>query len=129
MVPHTDSGAFTILWQDANGGLEVQAKTGEWPGAPPVEDSFVANIGNILQYRSNGRHASTPHRVVNRYGVDRCSIPYFADPGAGKVLASSRGFRTASNNSAPPGGFAIVGLIQVRAKAANFFRFAKYAHG
>ena len=43
VVPHTDSGGFTILWQDANGGLEVRTKTGEWVGAPPIEDSNCSN--------------------------------------------------------------------------------------
>lgn len=91
MVPHTDSGAFTILWQDANGGLEVRTKTGEWVGAPPIEDSFVVNIGDILQYWSNGRYSSTPHRVINRYGTDRYSIPYFVNPGADVVISALDG--------------------------------------
>lgn len=91
VVPHTDSGAFTILWQDANGGLEVQAKSGEWVGAPPIEDSFVVNIGDILQYWSNGRYASTPHRVINRYGADRYSIPYFVNPSADTVISALDG--------------------------------------
>ncbi|MGB5326617.1 MAG: 2OG-Fe(II) oxygenase family protein [Gammaproteobacteria bacterium] len=88
VVPHTDSGAFTILWQDTNGGLEVQTKTGEWVGAPPIDNSFVVNIGDILQYWGNGRYASTPHRVINRHGVDRYSIPYFVNPGADAVIAA-----------------------------------------
>ena len=95
VVPHSDSGAFTILWQDANGGLEVRSKSGEWVGAPPLEDSFVVNIGDILQYWSNGRYASTPHRVINRNGVDRYSIPYFVNPGATtriRALDGSHGF-------------------------------------
>ena len=79
VVPHTDSGAFTILWQDQNGGLEIQNKSGEWVGAPPMDNTFVVNIGNILQYWSNGRFSSTPHRVINR-DADRCSIPLFANP-------------------------------------------------
>jgi isopenicillin N synthase-like dioxygenase len=82
VIPHTDSGAFTILWQDTNGGLEVCSKTGEWVGAPPIADSFVVNIGDILQYWSNGRYSSTRHRVINRNGVERYSIPYFVNPGA-----------------------------------------------
>jgi len=91
VIPHTDSGAFTILWQDANGGLEVRSKNGEWVGAPPVEDSFVVNIGDILQYWSNGRYSSTQHRVINRHGVDRYSIPYFVNPGAGVVISALDG--------------------------------------
>lgn len=91
VVPHTDSGAFTILWQDANGGLEVRSKNGEWVGAPPLEDSFVVNIGDILQYWSNGRYSSTQHRVINRHGVDRYSIPYFANPGADVTITALDG--------------------------------------
>lgn len=91
VIPHTDSGAFTILWQDANGGLEVRSKSGEWVGARPLEDSFVVNIGDILQYWSNGRYSSTQHRVVNRYGVDRYSIPYFVNPGAETTISALDG--------------------------------------
>jgi len=80
VVPHSDSGCFTILWQDDNGGLEVQNQQGDWVGAPPLADSFVVNIGNILQYWSNGRFSSTPHRVINRHGGDRYSIPFFVNP-------------------------------------------------
>ena len=91
VVPHTDSGAFTILWQDANSGLEVRSKSGEWVGAPPLENSFVVNIGDILQYWSNGRYASTQHRVINRYGADRYSIPYFVNPSADVTVAALDG--------------------------------------
>jgi isopenicillin N synthase-like dioxygenase len=88
VIPHSDSGAFTILWQDTNGGLEVCSKNGEWVGAPPLDDSFVVNIGDILQYWSNGRYSSTPHRVINRNGVDRYSIPYFVNPGADTEISA-----------------------------------------
>lgn len=91
VVPHSDSGAFTILWQDANGGLEIQSKNGEWVVAPPLEDSFVVNIGDILQYWSNGRYSSTQHRVINRYGVDRYSIPYFVNPGVDVTISALDG--------------------------------------
>jgi isopenicillin N synthase-like dioxygenase len=80
VVPHADSGGFTILWQDDNGGLEVQSKNGEWVGAPPIEDAFVINVGNIMQIWTNGRFSSTPHRVINRAGRDRYSIPLFVNP-------------------------------------------------
>jgi len=80
VVPHSDSGGFTILWQDDNGGLEVQSKNGEWVGAPPIDDTFVINLGNIMQIWTNGRFSSTPHRVINRAGRDRYSIPLFVNP-------------------------------------------------
>ena len=86
VVPHSDSGCFTILWQDQNGGLEVQNQQGDWVEAPPLADSFVVNIGNILQYWSNGRFSSTPHRVINRHGGDRYSIPFFVNPDFDTVI-------------------------------------------
>lgn len=86
VVPHSDSGCFTILWQDDNGGLEVQNRAGDWVGASPLADSFVVNIGNILQYWSNGRFSSTPHRVINRNGLDRYSIPLFVNPDFDTVI-------------------------------------------
>ena len=86
VVPHSDSGGFTILWQDEWGGLEIQNKNGEWVGAPPVEGTFVINIGNIMQIWSNGEFSSTPHRVVNRSGQDRYSIPLFVNPSADTLI-------------------------------------------
>lgn len=91
VVPHTDSGAFTILWQDNNSGLEVRSSGGEWVGAPPLAESFVVNIGDILQYWSNGRYSSTQHRVINRYGMDRYSIPYFVNPSADIIISALDG--------------------------------------
>ncbi|MFT5114703.1 MAG: isopenicillin N synthase-like dioxygenase [Parasphingorhabdus sp.] len=94
VVPHSDSDAFTILWQDDNGGLEVQSKSGEWVGAPPLDDSFIVNIGDILQYLSNGRYSSTQHRVINRCGTDRYSIPYFVNPTATMEISALDGSDT-----------------------------------
>jgi isopenicillin N synthase-like dioxygenase len=80
VVPHADSGGFTILWQDDTGGLEVQSKSGEWVGAPPIADTFVINLGKIMQIWTNGRFSATPHRVINRFGRDRYSVPLFVNP-------------------------------------------------
>ncbi len=74
---HCDTGAFTILLQDDVGGLEVWSKEGEWIVVPPVQHSFVINIGDMMKRWTNGRFASTPHRVINRYGKERYSIPFF----------------------------------------------------
>jgi len=74
---HCDTGAFTILLQDDVGGLEVWSKKSEWIVVPPVAHSFIINIGDMMKRWTNGRFASTPHRVVNRYGKERYSIPFF----------------------------------------------------
>ena len=70
------------LWQDDGDGLEIENKNGEWIGAPSIPDTFVINIGNVMQSWSGGRFSSTPHRVINRGGRDRYSIPFFVNPGA-----------------------------------------------
>ena len=78
VVPHSDEGAFTLLWQDENGGLEIESKSGEWVEAPPIPGTIVVNLGNAMQIWTNGEFSSTPHRVINRSGTDRYSIPFFA---------------------------------------------------
>jgi len=86
VVGHSDSGAFTILWQDEVGGLEILNKSGEWVVVPPIKSAYVINLGNLMQIWSNGRFSSTPHRVINRYGRDRYSIPFFVNPNYDTVV-------------------------------------------
>jgi isopenicillin N synthase-like dioxygenase len=84
--PHTDAGAFTILAQDAIGGLEILLRNGEWIRVPPIADTFVVNIGEMMKVWTDGIFASTPHRVVNRYGEERYSMPFFATPDFDAVI-------------------------------------------
>jgi isopenicillin N synthase-like dioxygenase len=84
---HRDFGFFTILLQDDVGGLEVSNQAGEWVVAPPMEGAFVVNVAEMLKLTTNGRFSSALHRVINRYGRERYSVPFFANPSYDAVLA------------------------------------------
>ena len=74
---HKDSGFVTVLLQDEQAGLQVQGQDG-WIDAPPVEDTFVINIGEILELASNGYLKANVHRVVSPPdAAERLSIAFF----------------------------------------------------
>jgi isopenicillin N synthase-like dioxygenase len=90
---HTDPSAFTILLQDGTGGLEVRNRSGRWIEAPPIPGSFIVNIGDMIQRWTDGRFVSTPHRVANRTGRGRLSVPFFVNPDYAAVIAPVLGDR------------------------------------
>eukprot|EP00466_Bigelowiella_natans_P020466 jgi/Bigna1/38230/e_gw1.24.48.1 len=80
---HSDYGMLTILHQDHVGGLEVEGLGGDgmWIEAPPIAESFVVNLGDMLERITRGRLRATPHRVRSSETHTRISMPYFYDPG------------------------------------------------
>jgi isopenicillin N synthase-like dioxygenase len=72
---HTDYEIFTILLPTAP-GLEVMNGDGQWIDAPPVEDAFVVNIGDMLEVWTNGALVATSHRV-RKVKAERYSFPLF----------------------------------------------------
>ncbi len=82
---HTDYGLLTLLRQDDVGGLQIWHRD-RWTPAPPVHDSLVCNIGDMLERLTAGRYVSALHRVRNVSTQDRISMPLFLDPSFDAVL-------------------------------------------
>jgi isopenicillin N synthase-like dioxygenase len=77
VAPHSDYGMITLLTQDPIGGLELRKRDGEWVGAPYIPGTFVINLGDMFKVWTNDLYVSNLHRVVNRTGRERYSIPTF----------------------------------------------------
>jgi isopenicillin N synthase-like dioxygenase len=76
-----------MLAQDNAGGLEVRNADGDWIEAPPVPDTFVINLGDLMARWTNGIYNSNMHRVKNnKTDSDRYSIPFFYSPRPDAVI-------------------------------------------
>jgi len=78
---HKDGGVLTLLWvEPGKGGLQVE-RDGVWVDAPPVDDAFIVNIGEMLEYATGGYLTATKHRVISpKAPEDRVSVPFFFNP-------------------------------------------------
>ena len=90
---HTDLGGFTILNTDSScGGLQIRDSAMQWHDVEAPENSFVINIGELMQAWTNDRWRATCHRVVcprtDAENVDRLSIPFFANPDPASIIRS-----------------------------------------
>ena len=62
-APTRTVGLITLLLQDDQGGLQVETPRG-WIDVPPRPDTFVINIGELLELASDGFLRATMHRVL-----------------------------------------------------------------
>ncbi|MBP7566939.1 MAG: isopenicillin N synthase family oxygenase [Burkholderiaceae bacterium] len=83
---HEDQGLITLLIQDMNGGLEVLGPDKDWLPVVPDERAIVLNVAKLLTRWTNGRLKSALHRVINRSGRERYSIPLFVHPNYHQVI-------------------------------------------
>jgi isopenicillin N synthase-like dioxygenase len=78
--PHTDYGYGTMLAQAKVPGLEILSATGQWIEAPALPGHLLYNNADMCRRWTNDRFRSAPHRVINRSGEQRYSIPFFIGP-------------------------------------------------
>ncbi|KAJ3014900.1 UNVERIFIED_CONTAM: hypothetical protein HDU68_000085, partial [Siphonaria sp. JEL0065] len=86
--PHTDLGFLTLILQQENvTSLQALSMSNEWVRIPPVPNTFVVNIGDVLQSWSGNVLRATPHRVINTESDKaRISIAFFFEPSLDSVI-------------------------------------------
>ncbi len=81
---HHDTGFVTLLAAGPTPGLQVLDPTGDWIDVPVVPDSFVLNIGEMLQAMTGNYLVATAHRVIT--SEPRMSAGYFHGPSLDTAL-------------------------------------------
>lgn len=93
---HTDYGLLTLLQQDDVGGLQLRHGEG-WIDVPPMADSLVCNVGDMLERLTRGRYLSALHRAKNSSARERLSMVLFLDPAFDAKLAPLPGVKPDSD--------------------------------
>ena len=88
---HTDFGGMNLLFQDDEGGLEIQSPDDSWIAAPAIPGTAIVNTGDLIARWTNGLFGSSPHRVVNptgpAAGKDRYSFVLFHSPNPNAIIS------------------------------------------
>ncbi|KAK1284985.1 Protein SRG1 [Acorus calamus] len=80
--PHSDASGLTILLQiNEVQGLQIM-KGNNWVPVTPLPESFVVNIGDVIESLSNGKYRSINHRCTVDPEKERLSIASFQSPGS-----------------------------------------------
>ncbi|MEC4883687.1 MAG: 2-oxoglutarate and iron-dependent oxygenase domain-containing protein [Scytonema sp. PMC 1070.18] len=84
---HTDNGIFTVLIQEQlpHPSLRVHTKD-KWIDVPCLENTFIINLGDMLQMWTDGLFVSTPHEVIHTFSTSRISIPFFVYPNIDTII-------------------------------------------
>jgi len=99
---HTDFGVLTLLCQDDVGGLQIQDINGDWFHAPPIENTIIVNVADLLSRWTGGEYKSTPHRVINESGKERMSIVLAFDPDPETIIDAREVFDSNFVPEEPP---------------------------
>ena len=119
---HSDYGFITLLLTSMDPGLQVWSiEKEEWLDIEPLQNTFVVNIGDMLQRWSNGLYRSTLHRVVissssssseysssessistNASSSARLSAPFFFEPNYDTIIQSLVKTNDGDSNKYPP---------------------------
>lgn len=88
---HNDPGVLTLLLvEPGKRGLQVE-RNGQPLDAPPVDGALIVNIGEMLEWATDGYLKATNHRVLAPGpGTDRISVPYFHNPALDAVFPRLR---------------------------------------
>ena len=80
LTPHSDAVGLTILLQiNEMEGLQIK-KDGMWVPVKPLPETFVINVGDVLEIVTNGAYRSIEHRAVVNSTKERMSIATFYSP-------------------------------------------------
>jgi len=90
---HSDYGILTMLLQDDIGGLQILHKNGKWTDVVPKKGTLVINVGDCMEFLTNGSFKATKHRVINNSTTkDRYVVVLFCDPSVEMPITCARGF-------------------------------------
>ena len=108
----------SVAFQEKINEAIATAGTGSWIKLGPTPGKFLFVIGDMLQHLTNDTYRSTIHRVVNREGKARLSIPVFFEPNRDAVIDCLPSFCSAER----PANY-------VKTTAAAFYRNeSRYVH-